>query len=99
METEFDIHLDPPLYKACKATINKHCINTILSKGGNFNAVLECLKVDFYTNQISEPECAKQVCLKKLFLDIKNLRNFLKHIYLLKKMLLYANNFLFNLLL
>lgn len=61
IEAEFDIHLDPILYKACKSTINKHCTNTIIAKGGNFDTVLECLKADFYTNQIADENCARQV--------------------------------------
>lgn len=61
LEAEFDATLDPQFYKACKATINRHCANAIISKGGNFDSVLECLKADFYTNQISDRKCAEQL--------------------------------------
>lgn len=61
LESEFDIQLDPALYKACRAIINRHCSTSILSRGGNFDNVLECLKADFYTGQISDADCARQV--------------------------------------
>uniref|UniRef100_A0A915DY09 Golgi apparatus protein 1 n=1 Tax=Ditylenchus dipsaci TaxID=166011 RepID=A0A915DY09_9BILA len=61
LEGEFDIQLDPLLYKACEKIINRHCANAILSKGGNFDTVLECLKADFYTSQIPDENCAKQL--------------------------------------
>jgi len=61
LEAEFDIQTDPMLYKACKDTINRHCSNKILKEGGRFDTVLECLKADFYTNQIQDQECAKQL--------------------------------------
>lgn len=61
LEAEFDIQLDPALFKACKQTINKHCTNTIIARSGNYDTVLECLKADFYTNQIADRNCAEQV--------------------------------------
>ncbi|KAI1702818.1 cysteine rich repeat domain-containing protein [Ditylenchus destructor] len=61
LESEFDVQLDPALYKACKSTIPKHCSNAIISKSGNFDSVLECLKADFYTNQIQDADCARQL--------------------------------------
>uniref|UniRef100_A0A914Y5H4 Golgi apparatus protein 1 n=1 Tax=Panagrolaimus superbus TaxID=310955 RepID=A0A914Y5H4_9BILA len=61
LEAEFDIQLDPALYKACKDTIPVHCSNKIVKEGGKFETVLECLKADFYTNQIQDAECAKQL--------------------------------------
>ncbi|CAD5216477.1 unnamed protein product [Bursaphelenchus xylophilus] len=61
LESEFDVTLDPQLYQACKGIINRHCSNTIITKGGNFDSVLECLKADLYTNQISDRNCAAQL--------------------------------------
>jgi Golgi apparatus protein 1 len=61
LEAEFDIQLDPMLYKACKETIPLHCSNKIVKEGGRFETVLECLKADFYTNLIQDQECAKQL--------------------------------------
>lgn len=61
LEAEFDIQLDPALFKACKQTINKHCTNTIIARSGNYDTVLECLKADFYTNQIADRNCAEQL--------------------------------------
>uniref|UniRef100_A0A915LE40 Golgi apparatus protein 1 n=2 Tax=Meloidogyne incognita group TaxID=654580 RepID=A0A915LE40_MELJA len=58
---EFDIQLDPQLYKACKYTISKHCTNTIIGRSGNFDSVLECLKSDFYNNMITDKNCAVQL--------------------------------------
>uniref|UniRef100_A0A0N4ZII0 Golgi apparatus protein 1 n=1 Tax=Parastrongyloides trichosuri TaxID=131310 RepID=A0A0N4ZII0_PARTI len=61
LESEFDIALDPPLYKACQTIINRHCSSAIISKNGKFDTVLECLKADFYSGVISDPNCAAQV--------------------------------------
>ena len=61
LEAEFDIQLDPMLYKACKETIPVHCSNKIVKEGGRFETILECLKADFYTNQIQDQECARQI--------------------------------------
>uniref|UniRef100_A0A914H8J5 Golgi apparatus protein 1 n=1 Tax=Globodera rostochiensis TaxID=31243 RepID=A0A914H8J5_GLORO len=61
LESEFDIQLDPALYKACRRTINKHCANAIIARGGNYDTVLECLKADFYANQIPDRDCAQQL--------------------------------------
>ncbi|CAK5075005.1 unnamed protein product [Meloidogyne enterolobii] len=61
LESEFDIQLDPQLYKACKYTISKHCTNTIIGRSGNFDSVLECLKSDFYNNMITDKNCAVQL--------------------------------------
>jgi Golgi apparatus protein 1 len=61
LEAEFDETLDPLFYKACKSSISRHCSNAVLSRGGNFDSVLECLKADFYANQISDPACAQQL--------------------------------------
>ncbi|KAK0393485.1 hypothetical protein QR680_000235 [Steinernema hermaphroditum] len=61
VESEFDIQLDPMLYKACKNTIPKHCGEQVMKSGGNFQTVLDCLKADFFTGAITDRDCAKQV--------------------------------------
>uniref|UniRef100_A0AC34Q7S5 Golgi apparatus protein 1 n=1 Tax=Panagrolaimus sp. JU765 TaxID=591449 RepID=A0AC34Q7S5_9BILA len=61
LEAEFDVQTDPMLYKACKDTINRHCSNKIVKEGGRFDTVLECLKADFYTSQIQDQNCAKEL--------------------------------------
>uniref|UniRef100_A0A7E4VEA0 Golgi apparatus protein 1 n=1 Tax=Panagrellus redivivus TaxID=6233 RepID=A0A7E4VEA0_PANRE len=61
LEAEFDVQLDPMLYKACKNVIPIHCSNKIMKEGARFDTVLECLKADFYTSQIQDQECAKQI--------------------------------------
>uniref|UniRef100_A0AC35TWW4 Golgi apparatus protein 1 n=1 Tax=Rhabditophanes sp. KR3021 TaxID=114890 RepID=A0AC35TWW4_9BILA len=61
IESEFDIALDPQLYKACQTIINRHCSNSIIAKNGKFDTVLECLKADFYSGVISDKECAAQI--------------------------------------
>lgn len=71
LNSEFDIKLDHELYKACRSIINLHCSTSILKSGGNFENVLECLKADFYTGQISDPYCAREVFYLK-----KNKNNF-----------------------
>jgi len=61
LESEFDIRLDPGLYKACKSTINARCSDTVLSKGGHFDSVLECLKAELYQGRIGDEECNRQM--------------------------------------
>ncbi|KAH7727487.1 Cysteine rich repeat family protein [Aphelenchoides avenae] len=61
LEAEFDVSLDIQLYKSCKNVIARHCGNTVIQRGGSFANVLECLKADFYTNQIQDQDCARQL--------------------------------------
>ncbi|CEF59806.1 Cysteine-rich Golgi apparatus protein 1 repeat and Cysteine-rich Golgi apparatus protein 1 repeat,eukaryote-containing protein [Strongyloides ratti] len=61
LESEFDIALDPALYKACKKIINQHCAGSIIEKNGKFDTVLECLKADFYGGAIKDKECGAQI--------------------------------------
>ncbi|KAI6197524.1 hypothetical protein M3Y94_01234100 [Aphelenchoides besseyi] len=61
LEGEFDPSLDPPFYKACKSTISIHCSNIIITKSGNFDTVMECLKNDFYSNNIADRNCAREL--------------------------------------
>ncbi|KAI6216457.1 hypothetical protein M3Y99_01820900 [Aphelenchoides fujianensis] len=70
LEGEFDPSLDP---SACKATINIHCSNAIIAKNGNFDTVLECLKADFYQNQIADKSCARELArrTKEALVDIQ----------------------------
>ncbi|CAJ0586700.1 unnamed protein product, partial [Mesorhabditis spiculigera] len=57
LESEFDVQLDPPLYKACKKTIERHCSSAVVERGGHYENVLECLKADFYQGSIQDSEC------------------------------------------
>uniref|UniRef100_A0A0N5BCS7 Golgi apparatus protein 1 n=1 Tax=Strongyloides papillosus TaxID=174720 RepID=A0A0N5BCS7_STREA len=61
LESEFDIELDPPLYKACKHVISRHCAGDILEKNGKFDTVLECLKADFYSGVIKDQKCSAEI--------------------------------------
>ncbi|CAI5443373.1 unnamed protein product [Caenorhabditis angaria] len=72
VEAEFDAELDPPLYNACKATINLHCSAAVMHSGGHFDNVLECLKADFNNGAIRDKSCSAQVArrLQETMVDI-----------------------------
>ncbi|EGT52320.1 hypothetical protein CAEBREN_08410 [Caenorhabditis brenneri] len=72
VEAEFDPQLDPPLYNACKSTINSHCSAQIMESGGHFDNVMECLKADFNKGLIKDNSCAGQVArrLQESLVDI-----------------------------
>uniref|UniRef100_A0A915AS27 Golgi apparatus protein 1 n=1 Tax=Parascaris univalens TaxID=6257 RepID=A0A915AS27_PARUN len=61
LESEFDVQLDPLLYRACKETISKHCANKVIAGGGSFDSVLECLKTDYSHGAIPNGDCARQI--------------------------------------
>ncbi|VBB25732.1 unnamed protein product [Acanthocheilonema viteae] len=61
LESEFDVQLDPQLYKACRNSISKHCSNDVIKHGGTFDSVLECLKADFRLNVIRDADCTRQI--------------------------------------
>ncbi|CAJ0931783.1 unnamed protein product, partial [Mesorhabditis belari] len=61
LESEFDVQLDPPLYKACKNAIDRHCTSQILSKGGHYDNVIECLKADFFQGAIQDKSCNEEL--------------------------------------
>ncbi|VDN41378.1 unnamed protein product [Gongylonema pulchrum] len=72
LESEFDIHLDPVLYRACRSTITKHCANSVITRGGTFESVLECLKSDFLHGAIADTDCSRQISrrLQESLVDI-----------------------------
>ncbi|CAB3405076.1 unnamed protein product [Caenorhabditis bovis] len=72
IEAEFDPQLDPPLYNACKSTISLHCSHSVISTGGNFDNVLECLKNDFNKGAIRDGACYQQIArrLQESLVDI-----------------------------
>lgn len=44
LEAEFDPKLDPALYHACSNVIGLHCSGAVISGGGHFDSVMECLR-------------------------------------------------------
>lgn len=61
MEAEFDAKLDPPLYKACKASIAAGCQHDVIARSGEFYSILDCLKDGLQKGRITDRECAEQV--------------------------------------
>uniref|UniRef100_A0A158Q8S0 Golgi apparatus protein 1 n=1 Tax=Elaeophora elaphi TaxID=1147741 RepID=A0A158Q8S0_9BILA len=72
LESDFDVRLDPQLYKACKNSISKHCSSDVIKHGGTFDSVLECLKTDFRLNVIQDADCTRQIArrLQESLVDI-----------------------------
>ncbi|VDN05170.1 unnamed protein product [Thelazia callipaeda] len=72
LESEFDVQLDPQLYRACKNVITKHCSYSVMKSGGTFDSVLECLKSDFRHGAIKDADCVAQVArrLQESLVDI-----------------------------
>ncbi|VDK72684.1 unnamed protein product [Litomosoides sigmodontis] len=72
LESEFDVQLDPQLYKACKNSISKHCSDDVIKRGGTFDSVLECLKADFRLSVIRDADCTRQIArrLQESLVDI-----------------------------
>lgn len=76
LESEFDVQLDPLLYRACKETISKHCANKVIAGGGSFDSVLECLKTDYSHGAIPNGDCARQASISLLLSSSNFTRNY-----------------------
>ncbi|MFH4980701.1 hypothetical protein AB6A40_007410 [Gnathostoma spinigerum] len=72
LESEFDVELDPPLYHACRAIIPQHCAHSVITLGGDYYSVLECLKEDYKKGVISDINCKREIArrLQEALFDI-----------------------------